>query len=60
MVCEGCASKISTALTSLVGVQEVKPKIPQKRVYVRYEPSQVQEEQLKEALDKVGFIAIEA
>lgn len=60
MVCSGCANKISTALTSLVGVQEVKPKIPQKRVYVRYEPSQVQEEQLKEALDKVGFIAIEA
>ena len=60
MVCEGCATKISTALTALPGVQQVNPKVPQKRIYVRYEPTQVQQEQLRDALDKVGFTAIEA
>lgn len=41
MVCEGCATKIRTALSLLPGVREVKSKVPQKHVYVRYEPSKV-------------------
>jgi len=41
MVCEGCAEKISQALRPLPGVQEVRPKVPQQHVYVRYEPSRV-------------------
>ncbi len=60
MVCEGCAEKITGALTTLPGVQEVKPKIPQKHVYVRYEPSRVKEQQLRHALGSVGFDAVEA
>ncbi|MBW3634993.1 MAG: heavy metal translocating P-type ATPase [Armatimonadetes bacterium] len=60
MVCEGCAGKISTTLSALPGVREVKPKVQQKHVYVRYEPAKVQEQQLKEALDKSGFTAIAA
>ncbi len=60
MVCEGCAEKITGALATLPGVQEVKPKIPQKHVYVRYEPSRVQEQQLRHALGAAGFGAVEA
>ncbi|MBI4482236.1 MAG: heavy metal translocating P-type ATPase [Acidobacteria bacterium] len=60
MVCEGCAEKISTALTPIAGVREVKAKLPQKRVCVRYEPAKVRQQQLKDALDKTGFAAIEA
>ena len=59
MVCEGCAQKISTALTALPGVREVKPKVTRKHVYIRYEPAHVQEQQLKEAVTKAGFIAVE-
>ncbi len=60
MVCEGCASKISTALKAVPGVREVKSKVPQKHVYVQYEPGQVHMEQLKDAVSKVGFTAVEA
>jgi P-type Cu+ transporter len=34
MVCEGCAEKISTALSSVPGVREVKSKVPQKHVSI--------------------------
>ncbi|MBI4482952.1 MAG: HAD-IC family P-type ATPase, partial [Acidobacteria bacterium] len=60
MVCEGCAEKISAALTPIPGVQEVKAKVPRKRVRVRYEPAKVRERQLKDALDRAGFAAVEA
>lgn len=59
MVCEGCAGAISTTLKGLSGVQEVKPKVSQKHVYVSYEPGKVGQEQLKEALKNSGFTAIE-
>lgn len=58
MVCEGCASKISTVLTALPGVREVKPKVAQKHVTVRYEPAKVQEQGLKDAVEKAGFTAV--
>lgn len=59
MVCDRCAEKISTALRSLPGVQEVIPKVSVKHVAVRYEPSKVQESQLKRAVDQSGFVAAE-
>lgn len=60
MVCEGCAEKISTALRAVPGVREVKPKVKQKHVYVQYEPEKVKEPQLKNAMDRSGFTAVEA
>ena len=60
MVCEGCAQKIGTALTAIPGVREVKPKVAQKHVSVRYEPAKVEVKVLKEAVEKAGFSAIEA
>jgi cation transport ATPase len=60
MVCEGCAQKISTALTALPGVRDVKPRVPQKHVSVRYEPAKVQEQGLKDAVEKAGFTAVGA
>ncbi|MBI3949117.1 MAG: heavy metal translocating P-type ATPase, partial [Acidobacteria bacterium] len=60
MVCEGCAEKIRTTLSPIPGVREVKPKVTQKRVYVRYEPAKVREEELKEVVHKAGFTVVEA
>jgi len=60
MVCEGCAEKISTSLSALQGVSEVRPKVPQKHVTVRYEPSKVGPERIRDELGKAGFTAIEA
>lgn len=60
MVCEGCAEKISSVLTPLVGIREVKSKVPQKRVYVRYEPDKVQKQQIANVLSQAGYNAVEA
>jgi copper chaperone CopZ len=60
MVCEGCAEKIAAALNSMPGVREVKSKVSQKLVHVSYEPAKVQEQQLKDAVNKVGFTALAA
>ena len=59
MVCEGCAEKITNALTALPGVKDVKPKLIQKQVQVNYYPDQVKHEELKKVLEKEGFNAVE-
>ena len=58
MVCEGCAQKIGLVLGAVPGVREVKSKVPQKHVYVRYEPKRVTESDLMEAVDRSGFTAV--
>ena len=60
MVCEGCAEKIAGALTSIPGVREITSRVAKKRIRVRYEPGKVQEHQLKDALTKIGFTALDA
>ncbi len=60
MVCEGCAEKIDEALRPLPGVREVKSKVAEKHVHVRYEPARVQEQDLRKALAAVGFSTMEA
>lgn len=59
MVCEGCAEKISTALRAVPGVREIKSKVAQKHVVVRYAPATVGREQLRDALGEAGYHAIE-
>jgi copper chaperone CopZ len=46
-------------LGGMPGVQEVRPQVPQKHVYVRYEPAKVQEPTLKTALNESGFVVVE-
>jgi len=60
MVCDGCAEKIRHALTATPGVRDVKTKVWRKRVRLRYEPSEVRPEQLKDAPRTAGFPASEA
>lgn len=59
MVCEGCAGKISAALRAVAGVREVKTKVPQKHVVVHYEPEKVKEPELREAVGRAGYTAVE-
>jgi Cu+-exporting ATPase len=59
MVCEGCAGKISAALEAVPGVREVKEKVPQKHVVVHYEPEKVKEAELREAVARAGYTAVE-
>ena len=59
MVCEGCAERIAGALTSVPGVRDVTSKVPHKRIRVTYEPAKIGEQQLKNALTKIGFEALD-
>ena len=59
MVCEGCAAKITAALQAVPGVREVKTKVPQKHVVVHYEPEKVKEHELKQAVGRTGYTAVE-
>jgi copper chaperone CopZ len=57
MVCIWCADKIRRKLTALPGVEAVKPRLWRKRVRVRFEPSKVEDAQIRAALDAVGYRA---
>lgn len=60
MVCEGCAETIAASLQKLPGVQQVKSRVFQKQVYVRYESEKINQKELQDAIDKAGFTAVEA
>jgi Cu+-exporting ATPase len=59
MVCGGCAEKITEVLKPLPGVRDIKPKVAQKQVLVRYEPAQIEREQIRDALGRAGYTAVE-
>ena len=60
MKCEGCATTIQKTLRAMPGVRDVSPKVAEKRVVVRYDPAQVREGDLKQALDRIGYPAVVA
>ncbi len=59
IVCEGCAENITTLLTTLPGVKEVKLKVFKKQIFVNYYPEQINQEEIKSVLGKHGFAIIE-
>lgn len=59
MVCEGCAEKIDGVLLALPGVREVRANVPQKRIRVRFEPTRVDFQQLKDSVTMAGFTVVE-
>jgi copper chaperone len=53
--CEHCVNSI-TKETKAVGVQDVQVDLVNKKVYVSYDPSQVSEDQIKEAIiEEAGY-----
>lgn len=59
MVCEGCAEKMKEVLSLLPGVKSVKPKVFQKQVQVSYNSEKTNHEEIKNAIEKAGFISTE-
>ncbi|HEY3414588.1 MAG TPA: heavy-metal-associated domain-containing protein [Armatimonadota bacterium] len=55
--CEGCAETISSALSGIAGVYNVKVDIPEKVVTVEYDEDTVSGTTLKTALADSGFPA---
>lgn len=60
MVCEGCAEKIGDSLNLLPGVRDVRSTVAEKRVRVRYEPTNLHSQDLKDAVARAGFTAVDA
>ena len=59
MVCDGCAEKLDEALHAVPGVQEIRPNVHEKRIRVRYEPANIQREDLKAIVREAGFTAVD-
>jgi len=59
MVCEGCAEKIDRALRSIVGVREMRANVRHQRIRVRYEPTKVDPERIKSAVNQAGFQVVD-
>jgi Cu+-exporting ATPase len=60
MVCEGCAQTIQNTLNPIDGIREVKPKVVQKHVVINYEPSKIQESEIRKRLEDAGYSVTEA
>jgi mercuric ion transport protein len=57
MTCEGCAVHINETLKKLKGVVSAEANYPQKNVKVVYNPKQITLEQIKKAIDEIGYKA---
>lgn len=57
MTCEGCAVHINETLKKLKGIISAEANYPQKNVKVVYNPKQITFEQIKKAIDEIGYKA---
>jgi len=55
MSCEHCVRAVTGALTALDGVQEAKVSLQNGTAEVRFDPEQVTEEQLRQAVRDQGY-----
>lgn len=60
IVCDGCAQRIRSTLTSVTGVQAVKVSVWRRKVGVRYDASEVSKAALVRALEKAKFNVLDA
>ncbi|MFN4111579.1 MAG: cation transporter, partial [Ignavibacteria bacterium] len=59
MTCASCVLRVEKALKKLDGVQEAVVNLATEQAQVKIDPSKVKFEQLKEAIEKVGYNVIE-
>lgn len=59
MTCASCVLRVEKALKKLEGVQEAVVNLATEQAQVKIDPSKVKFEQLKEAIEKVGYNVIE-
>jgi len=56
--CDGCVATVTQTLQSVPGVTKVEGNADQKTVDVVFDPAQVTEERLRQALANVGYPAV--
>jgi mercuric ion transport protein len=55
MTCSGCERTVQKMIGSLKGVEEAKASVESKSVQVKYDPAQVNEDEFRKAVEKVGY-----
>ena len=55
MSCANCAKSVETMLGSLDGVQEARVNFADSSVQVAFHPDKVQPQQMKQAIDEIGY-----
>ncbi len=58
MVCGGCAQAITAVLEPVAGVQEVRTRVADKRVIVRYTPGTIEQEKISGAISRAGHTPV--
>ena len=59
MMCDGCAETVRDLLMAIPGVRQARASAWRKHVAVRFEPSRVGPAEIRSALAKGGFDAVE-
>jgi copper chaperone CopZ len=54
--CEGCASNVRNALLSVKGVKDVEVGLEEKKVKIHFDTDQADEQKLKKAVRKAGYV----
>ncbi|XP_073001418.1 cation-transporting ATPase HMA5-like [Typha latifolia] len=57
MTCSACTNAVESAVTSLIGVSEASVSLLQNKAHVVFDPSIVKQEDIKNAIEDVGFEA---
>ncbi len=56
MNCEGCASNVRNALLSVKGIKDVEVSLEEKRVKIHFDSDQADEQKVKRAITKAGYM----
>lgn len=60
MHCGGCATSIEKKLKATAGVEEARVSFEKGEAWVKFDDSKVTEAQLREAINSIGYKAVEA
>ena len=58
MHCTGCSTRLEKVLNNVDGVESAKVSLEEKKADIKYDETQVNESELKEAIEDAGFKAI--
>ena len=55
MHCTGCSTRLEKVLNNVDGVESAKVSLEEKKADIKYDETQVNESELKEAIEDAGF-----
>ena len=58
MHCTGCSTRLEKVLNNVDGVESAKVSLEEKKADIKYDETQVNESELKEAIEDAGFKVI--